>query len=161
MRTFIPCSIIVFALCACNSTEPALPPVEVPAARLELFDTTGLPRNQFRVNEDFDVRLSLTNNTNRPQIYEFIDIPAVFTIYRSDSAIATSIDGMFWIWEHYTDTLEANGVFVYTWRAPNPLLYRTRHTLAPGTYKVGSKHAHFFIGDSVPQANRVSLTVVP
>jgi hypothetical protein len=161
MKNLIFALTIAISFWACNSAQSPAPPADNPATRIELFDTTGAPSATFHAGEDFDVRFSLRNTTGRDRLYYFTGVPVVFTVYQADSAVATSIDGMVFPQVVLGDTVFMNEEYHNTWRAPNPLLYRSGRSLPPGDYQIGVRHQPFFYDYPVPPSGRVAFRVIP
>lgn len=133
MKQFINTILILISIpfYSCNILNPTY---EIDAEFI-ITDTTGIISRVFHSGEEFDMKLTLTNNTGKDQEYSYTGPIIRFEIIQNDSVITSSIHGLAWPMVVSNGILKKDAEISSSWRAPTPLHASTLITLKPGQYQ--------------------------
>ena len=152
--TVVLTSLVVLASCT-DIGEPTL------VTELRLFDRNGNEANVFRVGEEFDMRLSVTNRTDNPQSFTFGRPRFFFQVRIGDSLVSSSTDGIAFITIVERGTLRQGQSDSDVWRAPNSEATPGRIVLPLGQYQARALFGGVFDEFGMLPAKTMSFTVVP
>jgi hypothetical protein len=106
-------------------------------ATFTLADSAGHPSTTFYSGDHFDMSFSLINTTADTLTYHRGSTapPVIFEILRSDSVVATSIDGYAFVQVVLGGFVAPGDSLIGDWEAPNTPAQSPRVVLSPGSYQ--------------------------
>ena len=132
-----------------------------PTMNLRLIDRNGNEATVFRSGEDFDMRLTVTNQTGTTQSFTWGPPRFVFQVMVGDSLVSSSTDGFAFITIVERASLINGQSDSGIWRAPNSAATPGRIILPPGQYKAMARFGGVFDEFGVLPPKTMSFTVVP
>lgn len=130
MKSFIVTILISILFSGCNIFNPTH---EIDT-EFVITDTRGFESRVFHSGQDFNMKLTLTNNTGKDQEYYYYGIPIIFEIIKNDSVITSSVHGLDWVSRTLEGTFEKDTEITSSWRAPTPSYASFLTILEPGQY---------------------------
>ncbi|MBI2428052.1 MAG: hypothetical protein HYV29_04535 [Ignavibacteriales bacterium] len=126
LMVLIAFSILVFG---CDLHEPI-------STSILLTDTTGRETSTFSWDEHFDVKFTLTNNTDGKIAFtRNSSAPDIrFSVYKGDSLVCSSTDGYAYLMIMSTAVLDPGQSLRGYWRGPTTSAQDPKISLAPGKY---------------------------
>jgi hypothetical protein len=133
---------------------------QVAVGTLVLRTLAGAQATQFHAGEKFEMRFTLTNLTRSSVCYTYTPPEIVFRIYRGDSLIANSVEGLAFPTTFQTDCVESGQAITRSWMDAPATPARPGLALDPGTYVAAVSHASN-LAFGVRPASAVTFTIVP
>jgi hypothetical protein len=135
MKPAILSILALFAFRACDLFTPPARESYPVVCEFSLTNDSGVPTNVFKTGESFDLTCQVHNGGAVDKIYVHTGPSLFFEIWRADSVIVSSIEGLAWIQVVLVDTLGAGKTDIYHWRAPWTPARQTPLILPPGSYR--------------------------
>jgi hypothetical protein len=151
-------TVFVFTLAllifGCDMGQRSVIPIEPLSAIVQLTDTSGRETTTFHRGENFDINFTLVNTTGKKLTFYRGDSgpDVMFSVFRNDSLIATSIDGYVFLMVVSTGHVEPGQTLRGYWRGPTTPAQNPRVTLNEGLYKLQV---------SFPKFDQVEVKEVP
>jgi len=156
-KTFI---VILFLFdmysCHINDSSPDYSRIET---QFKLYDTTGVEKYYYKYGEKFEMKFTALNNTGTDLSYQYSGPSSIFEIYKSDSLICTSVDGLAWAMVIISATIKEGEQYSNKWIVPNNVGSYQRITLPAGNYKAIVVHSCLFKNYKLPDTKPVYFVV--
>lgn len=130
------------------------------AVQFKLYDTAGIEKSNFKIGESFDMIFILINTSGRDLTYYYTGTPITFEIHKSDSIIATSIDGLTFPHVILGGVVKNGERFKSNWLAPNSPARDPKISLPVGKYKAFVKHYGFFDNFKIKESLPIEFEIV-
>ena len=131
MNVVLKVIVTVIVLIGCGLYEPI-------STSTLLTDTTGKETSTFSESEHFDIKFSLTNNTDGTMMFtRNSSAPDIrFSIYKGDSLVSSSTDGYAYLMMMSVASLGPGQSLHGYWRGPTTSAQDPKTSLAPGKYMI-------------------------
>jgi hypothetical protein len=153
-------AVALVAIGGCKSNPVIGAGPQIVATTLTLRTLAGVQATQFHTGEKFEMRFSLTNLTRSSVCYSYTPPETVFRIYRGDSLIVTSVEGMQFPQVIQTDCVGSGEAISRSWADAPATALRSNLVLDPGTYTAAVSHASY-LAFGVQPASAVTFTIIP
>jgi hypothetical protein len=151
--------ILLASLVGCDLGEPQSSGSITTDFRLR--DMNGNESNTFRSGIEFQMHLTLTNETRHIQDFTFGAPTVFFEVRIGDSLVCTSVDGLAFVQVVERGRILAGQTFSHEWRAPNSPVLPGRIVLQPGQYIARASIGYSFDNFDRLPARELTFTIMP